>query len=118
MLTLFNLILLVLTLIPLADGPPAPPSDLAGGSGWTGVGLLGAVLSWILLKHIPYLIETFKGEMQAERAQHKDDMKELITGVRDNVQRNTCRYPGPDGRTAGRPCPPPYPSSLETSRPP
>lgn len=26
---------------------------LAGGAGWFGAGLLGAVLSWLLLKHLP-----------------------------------------------------------------
>lgn len=26
---------------------------LAGGSGWAGAGLLGAVLAWLLLKHLP-----------------------------------------------------------------
>lgn len=27
--------------------------SLSGGSGWVGAGLLGAVLSWLLLKHLP-----------------------------------------------------------------
>lgn len=29
------------------------PDNLSGGAGWIGAGLLGAVLSWLLLKHLP-----------------------------------------------------------------
>lgn len=29
------------------------PDSLSGGAGWIGAGLLGAVLCWLLLKHLP-----------------------------------------------------------------
>lgn len=32
---------------------PSDISGLAGNAGWTGVGLLGAILAWLLLWHLP-----------------------------------------------------------------
>lgn len=41
-------------LIALAQAPSAPPVDpLTNGYGWAGAGLLGLVLAWLLLKHVP-----------------------------------------------------------------
>lgn len=36
----------------LAQALPVP-DPLSGGSGWLGAGLLGLVLAWLLLKHLP-----------------------------------------------------------------
>lgn len=64
----------------------AQTDPLSGGAGWVGAGLLGAVLAWLLLKHLPekdrqieriidkhdateaVLTATFKAEMSAERS--------------------------------------------------
>ena len=54
---------------------------LSGGSGWVGAGLLGLVLAWLLLKHLPEkdkqykeLIEAHKEEMRATRAEFRDEL--------------------------------------------
>ena len=37
-----------------AEGNPSTVSDpLSGGAGWFGAGLLGLVLAWLLLRHLP-----------------------------------------------------------------
>ena len=50
-------------------------SALGGGAGWLGAGLLGLVLSWLLLKHLPEkdrlileLMKQYREELATERA--------------------------------------------------
>lgn len=47
------------------------PDAISGGSGWIGAGLLGSVLGWLLLKHLPAkdaqlekLISTHNGQIE------------------------------------------------------
>lgn len=48
---------------------------LSGGSGWTGVGLLGLVLGWLLLKHLPAKDVQIKEMIAGKDAQ----IKELVS---------------------------------------
>ena len=45
------MILALLIFVPFAQAIPSDP--LAGGAGWVGAGLLGAVLSWLMFVHLP-----------------------------------------------------------------
>src|SRR5689334_4997153 len=48
-------IILVVELVCFSQAPPIPPTidSLSGGAGWFGAGLLGLVLGWLLLVHLP-----------------------------------------------------------------
>ncbi len=52
---------------------PMPPDPISGGAGWIGAGLLGLVLSWLLLKHLPdkdkQIRDLMKDHLEAEKAQ-------------------------------------------------
>lgn len=56
------------------------PSALSGGAGWVGAGLLGLVLCWLLLKHLPEkdsqierLMIRHQSEMSAALAQERSE---------------------------------------------
>lgn len=53
----------------LAQAAAPSVESLAGGSGWVGAGLLGAVLSWLLLWHLPDKDKQLKAVMDAKDAQ-------------------------------------------------
>jgi hypothetical protein len=51
------------------------PDALGGGAGWLGAGLLGLVLSWLLLKHLPEkdrlildMLKQYRDELTIERS--------------------------------------------------
>lgn len=66
---------------------------LAGGAGWAGVGLLGAILSWLLFIHLPgkdkqvreliadcdkhnaEIVESFTLQLQQQRADFQEALK-------------------------------------------
>lgn len=48
------------------------PDPISGGAGWVGAGLLGLVLSWLLLKHLP----------------DKDKQIKEMMSIHDNIQTN------------------------------
>lgn len=45
---------------------------LAGGSGWAGVGLLGAILSWLLLVHLPAKDKQIRDLMEVNDLKHRE----------------------------------------------
>ena len=57
---------------------------LAGGAGWAGAGLLGLVLSWLLLRHLP------EKDRQAKEINDKNDLKitAIISSFRDEMREN------------------------------
>lgn len=44
---------------------------ISGGAGWVGAGLLGAVLAWLLLVHIPAKDKQIKDLIEAKDAQYE-----------------------------------------------
>lgn len=72
------------------------PDPLSGGSGWAGAGLLGLVLGWLLLWHLPkkdeQILTLVESKDQALREQHEEftaTLKELVDekGRSDKEQR-------------------------------
>jgi len=45
---------------------------LAGGSGWVGAGLLGLVLSWLLMVHLPAKDKQIRDLMEANDTKHRE----------------------------------------------
>ena len=73
----------------MADAAP----DLGAYGGWAGAGLLGLVLSWLLLKHVPQLIDAHRGSMQTMADAHvmalkqtRDDHKEALKLITDHCR--------------------------------
>lgn len=56
-------------LIPLIAQTPEP---LGGGSGWVGAGLLGLVLSWLLMVHLPAKDKQIRDLMESNDARHRE----------------------------------------------
>jgi hypothetical protein len=77
----------------------AGPADLLGGaSGWAGAGLLGAVLSWLLLKHLPAkdtqiekLVDSKDEAVREARVDYLNECKE---------QRKACTEDAKEGRAS------------------
>jgi hypothetical protein len=83
----------------------ADPSALGGGAGWAGAGLLGLVLSWLLLKHLPdkdryirdlmdrhdaatrYLTERFGEGLRAVTEHCREELAEVSGTFRREVDR-------------------------------
>lgn len=79
----------------------AQATDLGAGAGWAGAGLLGLVLGWLLLKHLPEkdeqierlikrgdersdkLANEFKTSLEIIMNGHKLDNEELIRAMKD-----------------------------------
>lgn len=62
--------------------------SLSGGAGWVGAGLLGAVLGWLLLKHLPD-----KDKQIKEFVQGKDDhVKALADEFRRELKETRIEY--------------------------
>ncbi len=66
----------------------AQVDPVSGGAGWVGAGLLGLVLSWLLLKHLPdvdkkfdKLLETFREEREADRKARREDQDSWKLGL-------------------------------------
>jgi hypothetical protein len=53
-------------------------NGLGGASGWAGAGLLGLVLAWLLLKHLPLKDE----QLERMHGSHKAEMVSAITAQR------------------------------------
>ncbi len=106
-------------LLLLADAAPAV-DPISGGAGWVGAGLLGLVLGWLLLVHLPAkdkhvkdvvadkdallkefvgdkdkqvmtLIETFSGELKAERETCEKRWDRLIEQKNANHQESVAQ---------------------------
>lgn len=61
----------------LAQGAAAA-DPISGGAGWVGAGLLGLVLAWLLLKHLPE-----KDKQIYSLIEVKDKQLETIMGLKD-----------------------------------
>lgn len=53
---------------------------LSGGAGWVGAGLLGLVLSWLLLKHLPDKDKQF-ATFVSDKDTHIDDQRKEFTAT-------------------------------------
>lgn len=58
---------------------------LSGGAGWAGAGILGLVLAWLLLRHLPAkdaqlkeLLATHQAAMNAKDQAHEMAVKEIV----------------------------------------
>ena len=51
----------------------AQVESLSGSSGWVGAGLLGLVLSWLLLKHLPEKDQQLRALLDIQAAERKED---------------------------------------------
>jgi hypothetical protein len=62
--------------------PVTGGNELAGASGWAGAGLLGLVLAWLLLKHLP------AKDAQIERmvANHEAEIARAVTDQRKDFR--------------------------------
>ena len=76
------------------------PALIAGNSGWAGAGLLGAVLAWLLLKHLPAkdaqfatLIENQQKHVGAIAVAHAQEVREAVAAftIEAREQRADCR---------------------------
>lgn len=65
---------------------------LSGGAGWVGAGLLGLVLTWLLLRHLPekdrQLRDLIDIHLKAEREQ-REDFREALEKV---IERDQARF--------------------------
>ncbi len=82
------------------SAPTSSPIDLSGGSGWVGAGLLGAVLSWLLLKHLPEkdrqierLITDKDSQITAliKTADDRDDRRRIEDRELRKIERDQCK---------------------------
>ena len=80
----------LLTMPPLAS---QTADSLSGGAGWVGAGLLGLVLSWLLLKHLPDKAKEYREEIDrhleaeaSQRANHIELEKEQRNEYRATLQ--------------------------------
>jgi hypothetical protein len=82
------------------------PDPISGGAGWFGAGLLGAVLAWLLLVHLPARDKQLKeildrhdtrirekdSEIEAITQLHRDALDTAIRAYREELrtERETC----------------------------
>ena len=73
---------------------PAQGEPLSGGAGWVGAGLLGAVLCWLLLKHLPdkdkqleKLLTTKDDQMRELLASRDVLMESQLTAERESCEK-------------------------------
>jgi hypothetical protein len=72
------------TLLLLAQTDP-----ISGGAGWVGAGLLGAVLAWLLLKHLPDKDAQYERMMATKDTQLKDLMDDKDKQIKELLQAST-----------------------------
>jgi hypothetical protein len=68
----------------LAQASNTPVTDanlISGGAGWAGAGLLGLVLGWLLLKHLPDKDKQFDGLIKSQ-AEHNKELHKACTEER------------------------------------
>lgn len=72
----------------------AEVDPISGTAGWAGAGLLGAVLSWLLLRHLPAkdaqlekLIKDKDDRIDALVKEHRETVREVIQHHTDNAVR-------------------------------
>ena len=61
---------------------------LAGGAGWAGVGLLGAVLSWLLFIHLPAKDKINREKDEAHAVTQRELIERHDAAVKDLLDRN------------------------------
>lgn len=71
----------------------ADADTLLSGSGWTGAGLLGSVLAWLLFRHLPAKDEQVKGMIERYDAamdrlidRHEKSLTEARTEFRESLE--------------------------------
>lgn len=58
-------------------------ADTSGIAGWTGTGLLGSVLAWLLFKHLPAKDQQVKEMIDAHNAAMKDKDSRFLAELKD-----------------------------------
>lgn len=66
--------------------PPITDAAAAGIAGWTGTGLLGSVLAWLMFKHLPAKDQQVKELIETHLAALRDKDKAFVAEIHD--QRN------------------------------
>ncbi len=66
--------------------------EQAPGAGWVGAGLLGSVLGWLLLKHLPAndaqierLVDKFDAQLRETRNDFKDSLRDLVDTIKERT---------------------------------
>jgi hypothetical protein len=78
-----NIVAAVTAVAVPAAGLIAQVDAISGGAGWAGAGLLGLVLGWLLLKHLPD-----KDRMIREIIKEHDTIeREIVTAANESVDR-------------------------------
>lgn len=69
---------------------------ISGGAGWVGAGLLGAVLAWLMLKHLPdkdkqikELVDTMNSQVKEVIAQKTAALATLTTAAQASLDKVT-----------------------------
>ncbi len=67
--------------------------EQAPGAGWVGAGLLGSVLAWLLLKHLPAkdaqlerLVDKFDAQLRETRSDFRASLKELVNAIKGRAE--------------------------------
>lgn len=59
------------------------PDPISGGAGWAGAGLLGLVLAWLLLKHLPDKDRLLTASLEKKDEQIDEQRKEFRASLAD-----------------------------------
>ena len=66
----------------------AQTDPISGGAGWVGAGLLGLVLAWLLLKHLPDKDRMIREILK----EHDAEVKEIVAGFQGQLDRARGEY--------------------------
>lgn len=76
-----------------------PTDALAGGAGWIGAGLLGLVLSWLLLRHLPAkdaqierLLDRHEKQVQGQQQSYKESLAAVVAHCEKEVGAMATRF--------------------------
>lgn len=64
-----------------------PPAALSGSAGWVGAGMLGLVMSWLLLVHLPAKDKQMKDMVDMLAAHHREARADYIAAIDRIIER-------------------------------
>lgn len=70
-------------LVLLAQATTVSTDQAVGAAGWTGAGLLGLVLSWLMFKYLPAKDQQVKDLIEASRQELHEKDKAFVAELRD-----------------------------------